>query len=62
MVMEKLDAVPLSAHIRDQQQRDEESNDNKKKKYVCKMCGETGHNSRNKAKCKQQEQQEFYVE
>ena len=40
----------------------EESNYNKRKKYVCKICGETGHNLRNKAKCKQQEQQEFHVE
>ena len=35
---------------------DESNHDNKRKKYVCKVCGETGHNSRNKAKCKQQEQ------
>lgn len=32
-----------------------EHNESKRKKYVCKVCGEVGHNARNKLKCKQQE-------
>jgi len=60
------DRVPLSNintnSDSNNDKKSEESNNNKRKKYVCKICGEIGHNSRNKAKCKQQEQQEFHVE
>ncbi len=32
-----------------------EHNESKRKKYVCRVCGEVGYNARNKLKCKQQE-------
>ena len=36
------------------QEYDMNENTSKRKVYICKVCGQSGHNARNKAKCTKQ--------